>query len=87
MKDYRIWNVERTAQQIKDHMYAPVNIDTDENKDNLIVYIKMDEGAGNDIVDSSPNNIPLTVGASFGGQGGSGQLVWGFYTALPTPLK
>lgn len=54
--EFRIWNTVRTAQQVRDNMYHPVN----PSSAGLRVYWKLDDGGPN-IQDSGPNSYHGTA--------------------------
>lgn len=59
ISDVRVWNTDRTQQQIQDNMYKRIS-----PQSNLILYWKLDEGEGTVLVDSSGNNEDGTLSGS-----------------------
>lgn len=71
----RLWNVTRTANQIKKNMYKEVNY-TDKN---LILYLPMNEGEGNTTLkDVTGNGHDVQVGNM--SSDGSSSFTWATYS-------
>lgn len=71
----RLWNVTRTANQIKKNMYKEVNY-TDKN---LVLYLPMNEGEGNTTLkDVTGNGHDVEVGNM--SNGGSSSFTWSTYS-------
>jgi hypothetical protein len=64
LDDFRIWNVARTAEQIRDNLWHPLT----GLESNLVLYLSFDEGAGASAYDSTTNRFQgrLFEGASPG---------------------
>jgi hypothetical protein len=56
----RIWNITRTAEEIQDTMNRPLT----GNEPGLVGYWKMDEGDGQQVVDSSSGGIAGVLGTT-----------------------
>ncbi|MCK4696505.1 MAG: hypothetical protein KAT74_12115, partial [Candidatus Cloacimonetes bacterium] len=70
--EIRIWNVERTQQEIQMNMYSPLT----GNEDGLVGYWKMDEGVGSLIYDCTNNGNNGTI---YGATWVEGVLLNGLY--------
>ncbi|MCD8072088.1 MAG: DUF1735 and LamG domain-containing protein [Alistipes sp.] len=62
--ELRIWNIQRTAQQIKDNPYQ-----VPADSDGLVAYWKFNEGDGNTVYDATGNGTNLTATANSYGAG------------------
>ena len=56
----RIWNVQRTTQEINDNKSS-----TQSQNSNLVLYYKLDDGPGSSVIDSSGNNLTGTASGTY----------------------
>ena len=71
----RLWNVTRTANQIKKGMYAEVE-HTDKN---LILYLPMNEGTGNILHDVTGNGHDVEIGSMYPSNSNRHNVTWDTY--------
>jgi hypothetical protein len=57
MDEFKFWNIDQTADQIRRHMFQRIST----NESDLVAYFPLDEFSGSTVFDRSPNTIRATL--------------------------